>query len=83
MTTTALSPLQTQRHGLSVAVMGDGPNAPVYAVGGHDGWSYINTVERFYFNTNIYRSFKISDYCNVNTFFYFIGGIQCRGLGLT
>ncbi|XP_077283530.1 kelch-like protein 5 [Arctopsyche grandis] len=47
MTTTALSPLQTQRHGLSVAVMGDGPNAPVYAVGGHDGWSYINTVERW------------------------------------
>lgn len=47
MTTTALSPLQTQRHGLGVAIMGDGPNAPVYAVGGHDGWSYINTVERY------------------------------------
>jgi len=22
-------------------------NGPMYAVGGHDGWSYLNTVERW------------------------------------
>lgn len=38
-----LSPMNTHRHGLGVAVLG----GPLYAVGGHDGWSYLNTVERY------------------------------------
>ncbi|KAF6772938.1 hypothetical protein AHF37_08413, partial [Paragonimus kellicotti] len=33
----------TFRHGLGVAVL----EGVVYAVGGHDGWSYLNTVERW------------------------------------
>lgn len=37
-----LSPMNTHRHGLGVAIL----NGPLYAVGGHDGWSYLNTVER-------------------------------------
>lgn len=41
-----LAPMNTHRHGLGVAVLGDGPNAPIYAVGGHDGWIYLNSVER-------------------------------------
>ena len=40
---TTLPPMLTHRHGVGVAVMG----GPMYAVGGHDGWSYLNTVERF------------------------------------
>lgn len=39
---TQLTPMNTHRHGLGVAVLG----GPLYAVGGHDGWSYLNTVER-------------------------------------
>ena len=38
----SLSPMTTHRHGLGVAVLG----GPLYVVGGHDGWSYLNTVER-------------------------------------
>ena len=34
--------MSTHRHGLGVCVLG----GPLYAVGGHDGWSYLNTVER-------------------------------------
>lgn len=37
-----LGPMSTHRHGLGVAVL----EGPLYAVGGHDGWSYLNTVER-------------------------------------
>lgn len=32
----------THRHGLGVAIL----EGPLYAIGGHDGWSYLNTVER-------------------------------------
>lgn len=39
---TQLSPMNTHRHGLGVAVLG----GTLYAVGGHDGWSYLNNVER-------------------------------------
>lgn len=35
--------MNTHRHGLGVAVL----SGPLYAVGGHDGWSYLNTVERW------------------------------------
>jgi len=35
------------RHGLGVGVM----SGPLYAIGGHDGWSYLNTVERFDFGS--------------------------------
>jgi len=35
--------MSTHRHGLGVAVL----EGPMYAVGGHDGWSYLNTVERW------------------------------------
>ncbi|XP_041980208.1 kelch-like protein 5 [Aricia agestis] len=42
-----LAPMNTHRHGLGVAVLGEGPNAPIYAVGGHDGWIYLNSVERW------------------------------------
>lgn len=38
-----LNPMLTHRHGLGVAVL----SGPIYAVGGHDGWSYLNTVERY------------------------------------
>lgn len=44
-------PMVTHRHGLGVAVLGEGPNAPVYALGGHDGWTYTGTVERYYMRT--------------------------------
>ena len=40
---TTLAPMLTHRHGVGVAVLG----GPIYAVGGHDGWSYLNTVERY------------------------------------
>lgn len=40
---TQLSAMNTHRHGLGVAVLG----GTLYAVGGHDGWSYLNTVERW------------------------------------
>ena len=33
----------TNRHGLGVGCIG----GPLYAIGGHDGWSFLNTVERF------------------------------------
>ncbi|XP_013138064.1 PREDICTED: kelch-like protein 5 [Papilio polytes] len=42
-----LAAMNTHRHGLGVAVLGNGPHAPVYAVGGHDGWIYLNSVERW------------------------------------
>ncbi|CAH2047275.1 unnamed protein product, partial [Iphiclides podalirius] len=42
-----LAPMNTHRHGLGVALLGDGPNSPIYAVGGHDGWIYLNSVERW------------------------------------
>lgn len=38
----SLGPMGTHRHGLGVAIL----EGPLYAVGGHDGWSYLNTVER-------------------------------------
>ncbi|KAI8421797.1 hypothetical protein MSG28_009754 [Choristoneura fumiferana] len=47
LTWSTIAPLNTHRHGLGVAVLGDGPNAPIYAVGGHDGWIYLNSVERW------------------------------------
>ena len=40
------TPMLTHRHGLGVAVL----CGPLYAVGGHDGWSYLNTVERLSLN---------------------------------
>ncbi|KOB76183.1 Kelch-like protein 5 [Operophtera brumata] len=46
LTWNTLAPMNTHRHGLGVAVLGDSPNSPVYAVGGHDGWIYLNSVER-------------------------------------
>jgi kelch-like protein 1/4/5 len=36
-------PMLTNRHGLGVGCIG----GPLYAIGGHDGWSFLNTVERF------------------------------------
>lgn len=39
----SLPPMATHRHGLGVAVLA----GPLYAVGGHDGWSYQSTVERW------------------------------------
>ncbi|CAH8518641.1 unnamed protein product [Dicrocoelium dendriticum] len=38
-----VSAMATHRHGLGVAFL----EGVVYAVGGHDGWSYLNTVERW------------------------------------
>ena len=38
----SVSPMSTHRHGVSVATL----CGPMYAVGGHDGWSYLNSVER-------------------------------------
>lgn len=48
-TWTQLSPMNTHRHGLGVAVLG----GPIYAVGGHDGWSYLNTVERYMLHSHL------------------------------
>lgn len=39
--------MSTHRHGVSVATL----CGPMYAVGGHDGWSYLSSVER-YLNMN-------------------------------
>lgn len=39
----AVSPMCSYRHGVGVGVMQQGP---MYAVGGHDGWSYLSSVER-------------------------------------
>ena len=36
-------PMLNNRHGLSVACV----SGPLYAIGGHDGWSFLKTVERF------------------------------------
>jgi kelch-like protein 1/4/5 len=36
-------PMLTNRHGLGVACLA----GPLYAIGGHDGWSFLKTVERF------------------------------------
>ena len=38
----SVAPMSTHRHGVSVATL----CGPMYAVGGHDGWSYLNSVER-------------------------------------
>ena len=38
----SVTPMSTHRHGVSVATL----CGPMYAVGGHDGWSYLNSVER-------------------------------------
>ncbi|KAI5726687.1 hypothetical protein M8J76_006799 [Diaphorina citri] len=45
VTWTSLPSMLTHRHGLGVGVLE--PEGPLYAVGGHDGWSYLNTTERF------------------------------------
>ena len=38
-----MAPMSTHRHGVSVATL----CGPMYAVGGHDGWSYLSSVERY------------------------------------
>ena len=38
----SVAPMATHRHGVSVATL----CGPMYAVGGHDGWSYLSSVER-------------------------------------
>lgn len=38
----SITPMCSYRHGVSVGVM----CGPMYAVGGHDGWSYLCSVER-------------------------------------
>lgn len=43
MSWSSLGAMSTHRHGLGVVVL----EGPMYAVGGHDGWSYLNTVERY------------------------------------
>lgn len=42
MNWSALGPMHAHRHGLGVAVL----EGPLYAVGGYDGWCYLNSVER-------------------------------------
>lgn len=39
----SMPPMATHRHGLGVSIL----EGPLYAVGGHDGWSYLNSVERW------------------------------------
>ena len=41
-----VAPMNTHRHGVSVAAL----CGPMYAVGGHDGWSYLSSVERYYYS---------------------------------
>lgn len=38
-----MPPMATHRHGLGVTIL----EGPLYAVGGHDGWSYLSSVERW------------------------------------
>lgn len=38
----SVTPMCSYRHGVGVGVM----SGPMYAVGGHDGWSYLSSVER-------------------------------------
>lgn len=38
----SVPPMCSFRHGVSVATLG----GPLYAVGGHDGWSYLSSAER-------------------------------------
>lgn len=38
----SVPPMCSYRHGVGVGVM----SGPMYAVGGHDGWSYLSSVER-------------------------------------
>ena len=38
----SIPPMCSYRHGVGVAAM----SGPMYAVGGHDGWSYLSSVER-------------------------------------
>ncbi|CAG09725.1 unnamed protein product [Tetraodon nigroviridis] len=49
-----MPPMSTHRHGLGMALSLGSVlegiavlEGPMYAVGGHDGWSYLNTVERW------------------------------------
>ena len=39
----SIPPMCSYRHGVSVATL----HGPLYAVGGHDGWSYLSSAERF------------------------------------
>ena len=39
----SIPPMCSYRHGVSVATL----CGPLYAVGGHDGWSYLSSVERY------------------------------------
>ena len=71
----------THRHGLGVSVLG----GPLYAVGGHDGWSYLNTVERLVLEwTHCELDFEyLYDYiCTVSLVFY-PGMTWPPGLGVT
>lgn len=54
----SLGPMGTHRHGLGVAIL----EGPLYAVGGHDGWSYLNTVERYI--VNMYEDSSSIKYCS-------------------
>ena len=57
----------THRHGLQSTFIGD--ESVLYSIGGHDGWSFLMSVERFDFNSkawtyvssmvNIFLKFKI------------------------
>lgn len=38
-----MPPLSTHRHGVGVVLL----EGPLYAIGGNDGWSFLNTVERW------------------------------------
>jgi len=38
----SIPPMCSYRHGVGVSTM----SGPMYAVGGHDGWSYLSSVER-------------------------------------
>ena len=38
-----MPPLSTHRHGVGVVLF----EGPLYAIGGNDGWSFLNTVERW------------------------------------
>ena len=39
----SMPPLSTHRHGVGVVLL----EGPLYAIGGNDGWSFLNTVERW------------------------------------
>ena len=69
----SVPPMCSYRHGVSVATL----SGPLYAVGGHDGWSYLSSVER-YVKASLFNSIAIS--LNFNLYFSMSSIVYCLGI---